>query len=272
MNRAKPFDSPDLEALAKVLEGAATHAELRGLFQAAGLAEVEPVNGLSKWRRIFNALAAAQNKTGTGNFAFHFIQLTIAPKRFVNQPVQFEQLRDRVNRLLAFHGWHLTEDGRFKLINPAATINEAWERAGRLSAELERRNVHPDVLAFCRPELLQENYFHAVFEATKSVAEKIRQKASVQGDGAEIVDAAFGLAKGAPILAINSLQTKTEEDEQKGFSNLLKGTFGMFRNVTGHAPKIRWAISEQDALDLLTLVSLIHRRLDETSSFGRKSP
>ena len=84
------------------------------------------------------------------------------------------------------------------------------------------------------------------------------------------MDAAFSLAKGAPILAINSLQTKTEEDEQKGFSNLLKGMFGMFRNVTGHAPKIHWEISEQDALDLLTLVSLIRRRLDETSSFGWK--
>jgi uncharacterized protein (TIGR02391 family) len=227
MNHAQPFDSPDLEALAKVLDGAATHAELHGLFHTARLTEPEPPNGLSKWKRIFNALAVAQNKTGTGNFVLHFVQLTVSPKRFVNQPVQFDQLRDKVNRLLAFHGWHLTEDSRFKLINLAATINEARERAGRLSAELERRKVHPDVLTFCRPEFLQENYFHAVFEATKSVAEKIRQKAGVQGDGAEIVDAAFGLAKGPPILAINSLGTKTEEDEQKGFSNLLKGMFGM---------------------------------------------
>ncbi|HEY4636890.1 MAG TPA: TIGR02391 family protein, partial [Burkholderiales bacterium] len=27
--------------------------------------------------------------------------------------------------------------------------------------------MHPDVLRFCRPELVQKNYFHAVFEATK---------------------------------------------------------------------------------------------------------
>ena len=97
MNRAKPFDSPDLEALSKVLDGAATHAELRGLFHATRLTEPEPSNGLSKWKRIFNTLAVAQNKTGTGNFALHFIQLTVSPKRFVNQLVQFEQLRDSVN-------------------------------------------------------------------------------------------------------------------------------------------------------------------------------
>lgn len=42
--------------------------------------------------------------------------------------------------------------------------------------------------------------------------------------------------------------------------NLLKGMFGTFRNVT--APKIHWNITEQDAMDLLTLCSLLHRRLD----------
>jgi uncharacterized protein (TIGR02391 family) len=51
--------------------------------------------------------------------------------------------------------------------------------------------VHPDVLEFCKPELLEENYFHAVFEATKSVAEKIRVKTGLGKDGTELVDTAF---------------------------------------------------------------------------------
>ncbi len=38
--------------------------------------------------------------------------------------------------------------------------------------------------------------------------------------------------------------------------------FQAFRNPTGHAPKITWVMSEQDALDLLSLVSYLHRRLD----------
>jgi len=44
--------------------------------------------------------------------------------------------------------------------------------------------------------------------------------------------------------------------------NLLKGLFGTFRNTTAHAPKITWEIEEQDALDILSLISLVHRRLD----------
>jgi uncharacterized protein (TIGR02391 family) len=45
--------------------------------------------------------------------------------------------------------------------------------------------------------------------------------------------------------------------------NLLKGLFGTFRNTTAHAPKITWDIEEQDALDILSMVSLVHRRLDK---------
>ena len=50
--------------------------------------------------------------------------------------------------------------------------------------------------------------------------------------------------------------------EQSGFANLIKGTFGMFRNSSAHEARILWAVSKEDAEDLLSLASLIHRRLD----------
>jgi len=110
--------------------------------------------------------------------------------------------------------------------------------------------------------LLVDNYFHTVVEATKSIAEKIRIKTGLTSDGSALVDEAFSFNKGIPHLALNSLQTASEQSEQKGFSNLLKGVFGTFRNTTAHAPKVTWVIEEQDALDILSTVSLIHRRLD----------
>jgi len=109
---------------------------------------------------------------------------------------------------------------------------------------------------------LVDNYFHAVFEATKSVAEKIRLKTGLTSDGSNLVDEAFSFKNNVPYLALNTLQTESEKSEQRGFMNLLKGLFGMFRNTTAHAPKITWRIDEQDALDILSLISLIHRRLD----------
>jgi uncharacterized protein (TIGR02391 family) len=49
---------------------------------------------------------------------------------------------------------------------------------------------------------------------------------------------------------------------QKGFANLLRGTFGMFRNPTAHEARLHWTMGKDDAEDLLSLVSLIQRRLD----------
>jgi len=43
----------------------------------------------------------------------------------------------------------------------------------------------------------------------------------------------------------------------------MKGMFSTFRNPTAHAPKVQWATSRKDALDMMTLASMLHRRLDE---------
>ena len=126
---------------------------------------------------------------------------------------------------------------------------------------------HPDVLKFCREELLSDNYFHAVLEAVKSVAEKIRNRTGLTDDGGELVDRAFGGK--TPMLAINALTTESEKSEQKGFCNLLKGTFGMFRNTTAHAPRLHWQMSKDDAEDLLSMVSLMHRRIDAATMPAR---
>jgi uncharacterized protein (TIGR02391 family) len=110
--------------------------------------------------------------------------------------------------------------------------------------------------------LLVDNYFHSVFEATKSVAERIRIKTGLIEDGTALVDEAFSFKEKIPHLALNALDTNTGKTEQIGFINLLKGLCGMFRNTTAHTPKITWKIEEQDALDVLSILSLVHRRLD----------
>lgn len=258
------FSDSHIRKISEILADAYTHRELSDLLRQCGIAEQ---GGNPKWERVLLALTCRQKVDRCGNNVGAFIQAAMAPVRFVGRSQVFGDFRDRINEVLAFSGLHLGEDGKLKPVAKAHTLAEAQERAGRLRSALIQRNVHHDVLNFCRAELLQENYFHAVFEATKSVAQKIRDKTGLTGDGADIVDKAFGIS--APLLAINSLQTDTEKSEQTGFANLLKGMFGTFRNVTGHAPKITWPISEQDALDLLSLVSYLHRRLDTAAQVPR---
>ena len=260
---APAFSEAELSATAKALDGAATHTELGSLIRDAGMAEPVKTDGLSKWKRIYNALAHAQTQTQTGNFVMKFIQTALSPKRFLNRPGDFDSLRAGVNEILAFRGWHLQGNGKFAPVDKATTIDEAKERAARLRWELERRRVHADVLAFCRAELLQENYFHAVLEATKSVSAKLRAKTGLTGDAGELAMKALSLGQaGMPFLAFNPLATDTDKSEQSGLMNLFLGMFGAFRNVTAHGPKVNWVITEHDALDLMTLASMLHRRLD----------
>jgi len=58
------------------------------------------------------------------------------------------------------------------------------------------------------------------------------------------------------------LTTESERSEHKGFALLLKGAFSAIRNPTAHEPKILWQ-GEEDAADYITLLSMLHRKLDK---------
>ena len=137
-------------------------------------------------------------------------------------------------------------------------------RAARLETILEQRKVHPKVLEHCRAEILQNNYFHAVLEAMKSITVRIRGLSGLDGDGAQLVDAAFG--GGSPRLRINAFDAKSLQGEQRGFVSLLKGLYGMVRNPVAHEARIEWEMSEQDAVDVLTTISLVQRKLDNAKT------
>lgn len=222
----------------------------------------DPCPTMSKRDRLFIALKSKQDSDHCGNNIAAFLQHAMNPARYHSDHEWYETTRAKLNHVLAFAGYQLYEDGKLREVAKAATHAQAAARALKLREHLLLRKVHPDVLLYCREELLVDNYFHAVFEATKSVADKIRKLTGLTTDGSELVDEAFAFKSAVPHLALNFLTTESEQSEQRGFINLLKGLFGTFRNTAAHAPKITWKIGEQDALDILSLVSLVHRRLD----------
>lgn len=258
------FDTAQLEAACKVLADT-THG-LKGEEIGHILAEMEvadPDAGLTKWKRLFNALAHAQNTHQVGNHLIMFINRTMAPARYISAPDLFEWRRDGLNVALAFAGYAVRDDGKVVHTTRETTLSGALARANRLRSLLETRGTHPEVFKYCRAELLEENYFHAVLEAVKGIAERIRQLSGLGTDGAELVNQVFSTK--VPILAFNSLQSETEISEQKGITNLLVGIFGAIRNPTAHAPKVMWAMPEQDAIDVFALLSFVHRKLDNAT-------
>jgi len=63
-------------------------------------------------------------------------------------------------------------------------------------------------------------------------------------------------------VTINAHATDTDRSEQNGFANLCRRLFAMFRNPVGHDPRIERTVGDDELLDTLMLVSLLHRRLD----------
>ncbi|MCH4091879.1 TIGR02391 family protein [Acetobacter sp.] len=254
------FSQDQLEAIADALGDTTdglSGSEIQHLLVSSKMVDPGP---LTKRIRIYNAFVDCQNRKQNRTNVLEFIRLAMKPARYSREPQRYEPMRALLNRALAFSGLVVDQSGTLTTTEAAQTLPEAQRRARELRADLEGRGLHPDVLAFCRSELLADNYFHAVQEAVKSVADKMRNRTGLTDDGAVLVDRVLG--GNPPLLAINTRATASERSEQSGFANLVRGTFGMFRNPTAHEARIHWSMSKEDAEDLLTMVSLIHRRLD----------
>jgi uncharacterized protein (TIGR02391 family) len=251
------FSDGQIESLAKLLGECGSGSEISSVLAARGL---EDKSGEStKWKRLRWVFLDSQQRYQCANRILDFIQAFLSPVRFVNQAEAFDANRQALNTILAFSGLEFGADGQCRACTTATTLDEAEARVQTIRSKFKGRQIHPEVLKYCRAELMQDNYFHAVFEASKGLAQRIREISGVQGDGAALVDRVFAIER--PILAINTLQTETEKSEHKGFAQLLKGCFGAVRNPLAHEPKLLWQ-GEEDAADYLSLISLLHRKLD----------
>ena len=167
---------------------------------------------------------------------------------------------NNINIILSFSGKKKKKNGELVQIKPVKNIDEALLRAQNFYKLLVDRKIHPEVMKYCKPEALQDNYFHAVFEAIKGLNARIKEMSGLDIDGTNLINTAFSEQK--PYLVINTMQTQSEKDEHNGFRFLILGVQTMFRNPISHEAKINWEISGQDGLDILTTISLIHRKLD----------
>ncbi len=263
MAAAPKLTDMQIEEVSKILGDLVTGTDISGHFSDMRLEETSGEG--TKWRRLSAIFKKYQTLDGTPSKMLEFTSRVLEPSRYVTRQADFEEARHAINAHLAFAGIEYRPNGKFFRITVAETIDEAHKRVNTIAAKFKGRRIHAEVSKYCKAELLQDNYFHAVFEATKGLAQRIRDMSGVQLDGAALVDKVFSIER--PLLALNTLQTETEKSEHKGFALLLKGCFGAVRNPLAHEPKILWK-GEDDAADYLSLVSLMHRKLDDCLNTG----
>jgi uncharacterized protein (TIGR02391 family) len=233
--------------------------EIGKILGDCGIKDTDP--SLTKWKRLYNAFIKWQNDNQCSNHILKFIQEALRPVRYIGKEEVFQMRRNEINKRLSFIGIEITETGLYKNVDKSTTISEAEKRASHFKYKLTSRSVHAEIMKYCIAELLVENYFHSVFEGIKSIADRIRNMTGLYADGNALIDTSFSTTN--PMIRINGLINDTERSEHIGLSNMIKGLFGLIRNPTAHEPKIKFLIEEDEALDVMTTISYIHKRLDK---------
>jgi uncharacterized protein (TIGR02391 family) len=233
--RYPSIDQSIVRSLSEVLgrtEGGLSNKEIDELLAAAGIPDPTPAAppgtyvAISKRDRLYNALTARQRRDGCGNAVLAFVAKALAPVRFHDSPEGFDSMRAEVNVPLAFAGYEVDDAGKLRPKRQAETLSEARRRAMQLRSHLVDRGAHPRLLHYCVSEIDDDNYYHAVLEASKSLTDEIRRRTGRTEDGVPLIDVVFETGKrGHPLLALSAMSTNTERSRQSGLANSLRGRF-----------------------------------------------
>ncbi len=258
------FSKAQLESICNVLadqNDGLTGAEIGALLQEKNIAD--PYPAVLKRHRLFESLNQQQELDGCGNNIAAFVLAALQPSRYLENEALFTRRLERLNAVMGLDGYQISPDGKLKIVPSSRKSSEAQERARRLRGELARRSVHAHVLRCCLPELLAENCFPAVYEAVRGLEEEIRQKTGLNLEGGELVEQAFGLRIG-PMLAFNTLQSEGERAEHVALMAILKNLVSVFITSASDMHST-WVLGESEAIDLLSLTSMLYRRVDQAA-------
>jgi uncharacterized protein (TIGR02391 family) len=225
--------------------------------------------GLNKRDWLYNCLVNEINQTRSWAKVYVFIESAFNPARYTTdgKRVQFESMRESVNKVLLLAGIEIQPTGKLQPVVRATTLDEVDRRVNSLNRHLYNRAIHPEVKKYCIGDYLRKDYYDAVFEAAKGVAQRVRDITGLQSDGSGLFQTAFAVKN--PYIFINKLQTESEVSEHNGLKELLEAIFHLIRNPVAHTPKINWSTDEIEALDVLEMISLAHKYLDKCGKVPR---
>lgn len=113
-----------------------------------------------------------------------------------------------------------------------------------------------------------QSYFHAAWEAAKTYEDEVKTKSQVDDmDGVALFQHVFSEKNKVLEIQIPSVNAQTRENIQKGQKSLSVGLVESFRNPVAHNPEHTIGdpvfFTEDDCLDVLSLISFLLRRVDK---------
>lgn len=266
------IDNNCIEKISKTLGELLTGSEITSMFHQLELKDFDatrqqqlnfPTFHSTKWRRINESVTEACRTTNSAKPLFKAIEYTMRPANFLHDAESWTINKQSVNEDLIFYGFQINDSGKIESTQAATTFNEAQQRLQTLTDKLAQLNIHPSVLRYCRTELLQKNYFHALLEASKGIMDRVRAISELSDDGNTLINECFSQKNPIILIRSNMLITQTDKSKYQGLKSLLNTIVYLYRNPNAHEPKLYDVTSETDAVTAFTLMSLANSLLDD---------
>ena len=242
----KVIDGQQLKAICDVFGETSrgfTKTELTRLLQQTGIEVISDGSksngftyqyGLNKRDWLYNCMANEVNKNHSLTRVYAFIERALNPVAFTSEESRgkYEYLLEGVNKALLLAGMEVTKEGDLVEVVQAKNLDEVDRRVNSLKKQLYNRAIHSEVQKYCIDDYLRKDYYDAVFEAAKGLAERVRQITGLTTDGGTLFQTAF--SKNNPYLFFNELKTDSEKSEFTGLKELLEAIFHLVRNPVSY--------------------------------------
>ncbi|MED4461823.1 TIGR02391 family protein [Metabacillus fastidiosus] len=265
----KKIDNACIEKTTEILGDLVTGSQITNILAKYNWKDHDTESGIrlisTKRKRLEASMIYEIKKQQSAQPLFQLIEEIMTPVNFHNLDDIWNKNLKSINFILGFYGYELTDSGKITSVKATTTFTEAVQRSQRLMEKLTAHGIHDHVIKYCSPELLNENYFHAIFEASKSVLERLRILTNSSLDGNSLINDAFNIKNPSIVIDENFLKTNDERSQYMGLKSLLSSICYIYRNPTAHSPKLFNDKSENDAITAFILISLAHRQLDKCS-------
>jgi uncharacterized protein (TIGR02391 family) len=119
--------------------------------------------------------------------------------------------------------------------------------------------LHPIVYKSAYRHFQDGYYREAVLNSIIGVFDLIRQRTGLETDGVSLIGTAFSLDD--PYLILSNLDTKSGENDQKGFLQIFQGAYVGIRDPKSHT--LEHDLTREKTAQYLIFASLLARRVEE---------
>lgn len=256
-------NSQSLENLSKELAKCTTGSKITNMLQNLELENMQFSEVDTKWKRLHEAFCNSHNHLQSDEKIIQCIEWIINPQNFISNHFEWIDHQNSLNKILQFDGLTISDSGKIKPIYTPKNFSMAVDRFSSLMDKLRSFDIHNSPIGICTKEILNEDYFDLIFESAKFVENRIRRISGLDLIGINLVNKCFDSKR--PILVLNSLQTKEEQNQYFALKALLNFIFYNYRNPKAHKVKYFNPASELDAIEAMIIISKALYLLDDCS-------